>query len=99
MIGILIFMAFASPAHYADGQRPKKIKWDDEFVEEVAHSLNACAVFCFFPFFWLCYSQIDGNLGTVAAGMTLDGSPNDLIQCVFSHCVIQIPLAKDIVLV
>jgi len=28
----------------------------------------------------LCYSQIDGNLGTVAAGMTLNGAPNDLIQ-------------------
>jgi len=26
------------------------------------------------------YSQIDGNLGTVAAGMTLKGTPNDLIQ-------------------
>ncbi|KAF8187138.1 peptide transporter PTR2B [Pholiota molesta] len=70
----------AKPSHYADGQRPKKITWDDEFVEEVARTLNACAVFLFLPFFWLCYSQIDGNLGTVAAGMTLNGSPNDLIQ-------------------
>jgi len=26
------------------------------------------------------YSQIDGNLGTVAAGMKLNGAPNDLIQ-------------------
>ena len=25
------------------------------------------------------YSQIDGNLGTTAAGMTLNGTPNDLI--------------------
>ena len=28
------------------------------------------------------YSQIDGNLGTTAAGMTLNGTPNDLIVCV-----------------
>jgi proton-dependent oligopeptide transporter, POT family len=26
------------------------------------------------------YSQIDGNLATVAAGMKLNGTPNDLIQ-------------------
>jgi len=26
------------------------------------------------------YSQIDGNLSTVAAGMKLNGTPNDLIQ-------------------
>jgi hypothetical protein len=26
------------------------------------------------------YSQIDGNLGTVAAAMKLNGTPNDLIQ-------------------
>lgn len=28
------------------------------------------------------YSQIDGNLATTAAGMTLNGTPNDLIQWV-----------------
>ncbi|KAF9476780.1 peptide transporter PTR2B [Pholiota conissans] len=70
----------AKPSHYPEGQRPKRITWDDEFVEEVGRTCNACAVFLFFPFYWLCYSQIDGNLGTVAAGMTLDGTPNDLIQ-------------------
>ena len=26
------------------------------------------------------YSQVDGNLGMVAAGMKLNGAPNDLIQ-------------------
>lgn len=29
-------------------------------------------MFLAMPFFYLCYSQIDGNLGTVAAGMTLN---------------------------
>jgi POT family proton-dependent oligopeptide transporter len=81
---------------------PGKITWDDEFVGEVGRTLNACTVFLFFPFYWLCmyhafavhslayhsflgYSQIDGNLGTVAAGMTLKGTPNDLIQLVIRH--------------
>ncbi|KAJ3505854.1 hypothetical protein NLJ89_g7195 [Agrocybe chaxingu] len=70
----------AKPSSYEEGKLPAKITWDDEFVGEVGRTLNACAVFLFFPFFWLCYSQIDGNLGTVAAGMRLDGTPNDLIQ-------------------
>ncbi|KAG5642975.1 hypothetical protein DXG03_001823 [Asterophora parasitica] len=70
----------ARPSYYGEGQVPAKITWDDEFVGEVGRTLNACTVFLFFPVFWLCYSQIDGNLGTVAAGMTLKGTPNDLIQ-------------------
>ncbi|KAG5637809.1 hypothetical protein H0H81_003141 [Sphagnurus paluster] len=70
----------ARPSYYGEGRVPAKMTWDDEFVGEVGRTLNACTVFLFFPVFWLCYSQIDGNLGTVAAGMTLHGTPNDLIQ-------------------
>jgi POT family proton-dependent oligopeptide transporter len=70
----------AKPSTYQKGSVPAKITWDDQFVGEVARTFKACKVFCWLPFFWLCYSQIDGNLGTVAAGMTLNGTPNDLIQ-------------------
>jgi POT family proton-dependent oligopeptide transporter len=70
----------AKPSTYAGGSLPVKITWDEEFVGEVARTCSACKVFLFFPIFWLCYSQIDGNLGTMAAAMTLDGTPNDLIQ-------------------
>ncbi|PVF97460.1 PTR2-domain-containing protein [Serendipita vermifera] len=67
-------------SHYTDADRPKKLVWDDEFVGEVSRTIKACLVFLWFPVFWLCYSQIDGNLSTVAAGMQLNGTPNDLIQ-------------------
>ncbi|KAJ7624534.1 peptide/h+ symporter protein [Roridomyces roridus] len=70
----------AKPSSYNPSEIPKKITWDDEFVGEVERTMNACKVFLFFPIYWLCYSQIDGNLGTVAAGMTLNGTPNDLIK-------------------
>ncbi|KAJ7155693.1 peptide/h+ symporter protein [Mycena filopes] len=70
----------AKPSSYKGGELPAKITWDEEFVGEVHRTLSACKVFLFFPIFWLCYSQIDGNLSTVAAGMTLNGTPNDLIQ-------------------
>ncbi|KAJ7592905.1 peptide/h+ symporter protein [Mycena floridula] len=74
------FWGTAKPSHYAGSTIPSRITWDDDFVGEVERTVKACAVFLYFPFFWLCYSQIDGNLGTVAGSMTLNGTPNDLIQ-------------------
>ncbi|KAJ7650152.1 peptide/h+ symporter protein [Roridomyces roridus] len=73
------FWDAAKPSTYGE-KLPAHITWDDEFVGEVHRTMSACKVFLFFPIYWLCYSQIDGNLGTVAAGMTLKGTPNDLIQ-------------------
>ncbi|CAG7854898.1 Probable peptide transporter ptr2 AltName: Full=Peptide permease ptr2 [Serendipita indica DSM 11827] len=70
----------AKRSSYTDADRPKKLLWDDEFVAEVSRTVKACAVLIWFPVFWLCYSQIDGNLSTVAAAMQLKGTPNDLIQ-------------------
>ncbi|KAJ7917768.1 peptide/h+ symporter protein [Mycena leptocephala] len=70
----------AKPGSYKAGEIPAYITWDDEFVGEVHRTVEACKVFLFFPIYWLCYSQIDGNLGTVAAGMRLNGTPNDLIK-------------------
>ncbi|KAH6913724.1 peptide transporter PTR2B [Coprinopsis sp. MPI-PUGE-AT-0042] len=73
------FWNSAKPSTYGDNI-PRAITWDDQFVGEVARTVKACQVLLFMPFFWLCYSQIDGNLGTTAAGMQLNGTPNDLIQ-------------------
>ncbi|CAL1711653.1 unnamed protein product [Somion occarium] len=70
----------ARPSSFPKGKRPATVTWDSDFVDEVYRTYKACQVFLFFPFFWLCYSQIDGNLGTMAASMRLNGTPNDLIQ-------------------
>jgi len=45
----------ARPSTYGNNV-PPSITWDDEFVDEVSRTLNACAVFLFMPFFWLCTS-------------------------------------------
>lgn len=74
------FWNSAMPSNYTPENRPKKMLWDDDFVAEVSRTVKACLVFLYFPVFWLAYSQIDGNLATVAAGMKLNGTPNDLIQ-------------------
>ncbi|KAF7335688.1 Peptide/h+ symporter protein [Mycena venus] len=92
------FWDAAKPSSYKAGELPAKITWDDEFVGEVHRTLSACKVFLFFPIFWLCYSQIDGNLGTVAAGMTLKGTPNDLIQNLNPiSIIIMIPIFERVI--
>ncbi|PFH45167.1 hypothetical protein AMATHDRAFT_71950 [Amanita thiersii Skay4041] len=88
----------AKPSSYPKGQVPAKITWDDEFVGEVARTVKACQVFLFFPIFWLCYSQIDGNLGTMAASMTLGGTPPDLIQNLNPIAIIiMIPIFDNVI--
>lgn len=62
------------------GDRPAWLKWDDAFVDETRRALNACAVFLFFPLYWLSYNQLNNNLTSQAATMTTNGVPNDVIN-------------------
>ena len=41
----------------------------NEFVDDLKKTLHACRIFLFFPFYWLCYNQISGNLTSQAAQM------------------------------
>jgi POT family proton-dependent oligopeptide transporter len=43
-----------------------KATWDDIFVDELRRTLRACIVFCWFPIYWLCYSQMTNNLVSMA---------------------------------
>jgi len=69
----------ARPSYYPTGMKPGNITWDDAFVGEVSRTFKACKVFLFFPIFWWCYNQVDGNMSTVSASLMLGGTPNDLI--------------------
>ncbi|KAH6913723.1 peptide transporter PTR2B [Coprinopsis sp. MPI-PUGE-AT-0042] len=69
------FWNSAKPSTYGDNV-PSSITWDDQFVGEVARTVKACQIFLSCP----SGGSIDGNLATTAAGMTLNGTPNDLIQ-------------------
>lgn len=60
--------------------RPKWMTFDDNWVEEVRRGYKACYVFLLFPFYWLCYNQISGNLISQGATMTLNGVPNEIPQ-------------------
>lgn len=70
----------ARPSNVSPESRPKWMKYDDAWVDEVRRGLMACKVFLFLPIFFLAYNQMTGNLTSQAATMELHGVPNDLIQ-------------------
>jgi len=57
-----------------------RITWDDAFVDELKRTMRACQIFLFYPLYWIAYNQITTNLVSMAGTMTLNGTPNDLIQ-------------------
>ena len=43
-----------------------KATWDDVFVDELKRTMKACVVFCWFPVYSLCYSQMNNNIVSLA---------------------------------
>ncbi|KAG0169667.1 peptide transporter ptr2 [Apophysomyces sp. BC1034] len=70
------------PSHLAveHPELVEKATWDDIFVDELKRTMKACKVFCWFPIYWLCYSQITNNLLSQAATMLTGSVPNDIMQ-------------------
>ena len=61
------------------GERPAWMNFDDQWVEEVRRGFKACSVFCWYPLFWLTYTQIYNNLTSQAATTDTHGLPNDVL--------------------
>jgi POT family proton-dependent oligopeptide transporter len=51
------FWENVKPSRFSDETRPKWMTFDDAWVDELRRGFNACAVFCWYPIFWLCYNQ------------------------------------------
>lgn len=60
--------------------RPKWLTWDATFVEELQRTMRACAIFAYYPLFWLPYLMMTNNLVSQAAVLQLDGVPNDILS-------------------
>jgi POT family proton-dependent oligopeptide transporter len=73
------FWEAAKPSNIK-GERPAWMKYDDAWVDEVQRGLKACAVFLWYPIYWLTYNQLNNNLTSQAATMTLHGIPNDVLS-------------------
>ncbi|KAH7166082.1 POT family-domain-containing protein [Dactylonectria macrodidyma] len=74
------FWENVKPSSFTDETRPKWMNFDDAWVDELRRGFAACAVFCWYPIFWLCYNQINNNLISQAATMELHGVPNDVLS-------------------
>jgi POT family proton-dependent oligopeptide transporter len=51
------FWENVKPSRFSHESRPKWMTFDDAWVDELRRGFNACAVFCWYPIFWLCYNQ------------------------------------------
>jgi len=74
------FWESVKPSNIPVENRPKWMNYDDQWVNELARGLSACAVFLWIPIYWLTYNQLNNNLTSQAATMTLHGVPNDVIS-------------------
>ncbi|KAF5023970.1 hypothetical protein F66182_3974 [Fusarium sp. NRRL 66182] len=74
------FWENVKPSHFTNETRPKWMTFDDAWVDELQRGFAACAVFCWYPIFWLCYNQINNNLISQAAVMQRHGVPNDILS-------------------
>jgi len=54
--------------------------FDDMWVDEVRRGFKACAVFLWYPLYWLAYGQLTNNLTSQAGTMVLNGVPNDVVN-------------------
>lgn len=51
------FWESVKPSTFDAASRPKWMDFNDAWVDEVRRGFNACAVFLWYPLFWLCYNQ------------------------------------------
>lgn len=58
----------------------QKATWDDIFIDELRRTFKACVVFCWYPIYWLCYSQMTNNMVSMTATMQTGSVPNDIMQ-------------------
>ncbi|KAK1760537.1 putative peptide transporter ptr2 [Echria macrotheca] len=73
------FWESVKPSRMDPATKPQWMDFPDSFVDEIARGFSACAVFLWYPLYWICYNQINNNLISQAAVMHLGGVPNDVL--------------------
>ncbi|PHH81907.1 hypothetical protein CDD82_7598 [Ophiocordyceps australis] len=68
------------PSRFTPETRPRWMTFDDAWIDELRRGFSACAVFCWYPIFWLGYNQINNNLVSQAAVLQRHGVPNDILS-------------------
>ncbi|GAB1316979.1 peptide transporter ptr2 [Madurella fahalii] len=92
------FWEHGKPSVRAAAGSTKAYGYDDQFVEDVRRTFQACGIFLFQPIFYI----NDGGLGAAAnaltAGMRTNGLPNDLLDNLNSvSIVITVPIMNHVI--
>jgi proton-dependent oligopeptide transporter, POT family len=51
------FWEKVKPSQFKEGTKPEWMNFDDAWVEELRRGFSACAVFAWYPIYWLTYNQ------------------------------------------
>lgn len=91
------FWDSVKPFNTPHDQRPGWYTFDDAWVDEVRREFAACAVFAWYPLWWLTNNQSVGNLTAQATTMKLNGLPSDVLNNLnpFS-LIIMIPICDSL---
>ncbi|CAF4026535.1 unnamed protein product [Adineta steineri] len=91
------FLDYAKQAQTSDDTTETNEKMN-EFIDDLKQAIYACRVFTFYPFYWLCYNQMVGNLTSQAAQMNVGPLPNDVLQNIDPFVlIIFIPIFEKII--
>lgn len=74
------FWEDVKPSKIPADQRPKWMTFDDAWVDEVRRGFKACAVFLWYPLYWITYNQINNNLTSQADTMRHAGVPPEIVS-------------------
>ncbi|KAK8136072.1 MFS general substrate transporter [Apiospora sp. TS-2023a] len=80
MIGRKGFWESAKPSARRAAGITKEYPYDDEFVNDVRRTFQACGIFAFQPIIGLNDGGIGAAANTLTAGMDAHGMPNDLLD-------------------
>ena len=92
------FWEAVKPSNISPEARPRWMTFDDAWVDEVGRGFAACSVFLWLPLYWLTYNQLNNNLTSQAATMTLNNIPNDVLSNLDPFAlIILIPIVDGLV--
>jgi len=55
----------------------------NQFIDDLKQAIHVCRVFAFYPFYWICYNQLVGNLTSQAAQMDVGKMFYQIIKILF----------------
>ncbi|KAF2871030.1 oligopeptide transporter [Massariosphaeria phaeospora] len=77
---------------------PAWMTFEDSWIDEVSHGIQACKVFIWYPLLWPAHKQQSSNMTSQAATLRLGSIPNDLLITLNPlFCIILTPIYAHII--